>query len=596
MAGLEYQIDLDTENENESSEFNNTIWSGYDATIFLIDASPEMFIGENDSPFAKAIKCAHSAMTKNVFVSNQDVHAVVFFNTSKAKNDLDFPHIYVLQDLDRPGAERISSLENLDFETCKFGSSKEVNIHEVFWVCRNIFIKSKVNLRVRNVLIFTCDDDPHSRDDHKKKQAIKSAKDLQEIETRIETLPLKKDFDFTKFYKFVVLKESEQDDEEKLLMYENIPENFELFDLIQQFEQKHRTTGRTTFKISPGLELAVKIFTSYRKIVKSSTKLYKVTNEEVTTQRKEFLEETAELVLPSDFLKFQEIGGKKLKFSMDEIKSLSTIYEPCIELLGFKSQNTFKPYFYVKPAHFIYPDESFINGSETVFACLLDRCLKKKVCPVVRVIERQVSPVSWAFLMPQEEVKDESGDQISPPGFYISFLPFADDFRVLNIENRIRASHEQVDAAKNVIKKLHFKYHPSSFANPDIQTHWRNIETLALNRHELQPVEDDTVPNNQMIEKKCGVLLDHFKSMVLSDDYDPVQSSRKRPAASGESKAKKIKSTNSESIEVMAQKKEIHNLKVDEMKDWLTNRKIDVKRKKKAQLIQDIYDFLRITD
>lgn len=56
MAGLEYQIDLDTENENESSEFNNTIWSGYDATIFLIDASPEMFIGENDSPFAKAIK------------------------------------------------------------------------------------------------------------------------------------------------------------------------------------------------------------------------------------------------------------------------------------------------------------------------------------------------------------------------------------------------------------------------------------------------------------------------------------------------------------------------------------------------------------
>lgn len=59
-------------------------------------------------------------MTKNIFVSNQDVHAVVFFNTSKAKNDLDFSHIYVLQDLDKPGADRISALESLGKNILKF--------------------------------------------------------------------------------------------------------------------------------------------------------------------------------------------------------------------------------------------------------------------------------------------------------------------------------------------------------------------------------------------------------------------------------------------------------------------------------------------
>ena len=60
------------------------------------------------------------------------------------------------------------------------------------------------------------------------------------------------------------------------------------------------------------------------------------------------------------------------------------------------------------------------------------------------------------------------------------------------MSNKPRAETEQVDAAKEFMKKLHFKYNPKSFENPDIQTHWRNIETLALNRAQLESVEDFT--------------------------------------------------------------------------------------------------------
>lgn len=41
---------------------------------------------------------------------------------------------------------------------------------------------------------------------------------------------------------------------------------------------------------------------------------------------------------------------------------MSKVYEPGIELLGFKPLTDLKPYLYIKPANFIYPDEVSIKG------------------------------------------------------------------------------------------------------------------------------------------------------------------------------------------------------------------------------------------
>lgn len=45
--------------------------------------------------------------------SDGDLVAVVLFNTRETSNPLDLPNIYVLQDLERPGAEKILGLEKL---------------------------------------------------------------------------------------------------------------------------------------------------------------------------------------------------------------------------------------------------------------------------------------------------------------------------------------------------------------------------------------------------------------------------------------------------------------------------------------------------
>ena len=54
------------------------------------------------------------------------------------------------------------------------------------------------------------------------------------------------------------------------------------------------------------------------------------------------------------------------------------------------------------------------------------------------------------------------------------------------------ANAEQIDAAKELVKKLQFSYSPESFENPVLQKHWRNIEALALDRDAPEEMTDYT--------------------------------------------------------------------------------------------------------
>lgn len=55
----------------------------------------------------------HSTVARKIISNDQDFYSVILFNTTKANNKEDFPNIFVLQELDQPGAERMIQLENL---------------------------------------------------------------------------------------------------------------------------------------------------------------------------------------------------------------------------------------------------------------------------------------------------------------------------------------------------------------------------------------------------------------------------------------------------------------------------------------------------
>ena len=43
-----------------------------------------------------------------------------------------------------------------------------------------------------------------------------------------------------------------------------------------------------------------------------------------------------------------------------------------------------------------------------------------------------------------------------------------------------------------MIKRLRFPYDPENFDNPVIQTHYKNLETMALEKPDVEPIEDYT--------------------------------------------------------------------------------------------------------
>nr|KAF6371200.1 X-ray repair cross complementing 6 [Myotis myotis] len=180
-----------------------------------------------------------------------------------------------------------------------------------------------------------------------------------------------------------------------------------------------------------------------------------------------------------------------------------------------------KKHHYVRPSLFVYPEESLINGSSTLFSALLTKCLEKEVVAVCRYTPRQNIPPYFVALMPQEEELDDQKIQVTPPGFHLVFLPYADDKRKVPFTEKVVANPEQVDKMKAIVQKLRFKYRSDSFENPVLQQHFRNLEALALDLTEPEQAEDLTLPKVEAMDERLGSLVEEFKELVYPPDYNP---------------------------------------------------------------------------
>ncbi|CAH8298560.1 unnamed protein product, partial [Schistosoma turkestanicum] len=72
-----------------------------------------------------------------------------------------------------------------------------------------------------------------------------------------------------------------------------------------------------------------------------------------------------------------------------------------LHLLGFISQKFLKRYYYIRPAHFIYPDEKSIHGSRLWFTALLNRCLHRKLLAIAIYVQRKGQFPRLVALLPQ---------------------------------------------------------------------------------------------------------------------------------------------------------------------------------------------------
>uniref|UniRef100_F6PNM7 X-ray repair cross complementing 6 n=1 Tax=Equus caballus TaxID=9796 RepID=F6PNM7_HORSE len=511
MSGWEsyYKNEGDEEEEEQEEGLEaggEHKYSGRDSLIFLVDASKAMFESQDEdelTPFDMSIQCIQSVYTNKIISSNQDLLAVVFYGTEKDKNSVNFKNIYVLQELDNPGAKRVLELDRLKGQQGKkhfqdlLGHGSDYSLSEVLWVCANLFSNVQFKMSHKRIMLFTNEDDPHSSDSAKASRARTKAGDLRDTGIFLDLMHLKKPggFDISLFYRDII---SVAEDEDLGVHFEESRKLEDLLRKVRAKETKKRVLCRLKFKLNKDIAFTVGIYNMVQKAHKPPPiKLYRETNEPVKTKTRTFSVNTGSLLLPSDTKRSQTYGSRQIVLEKEETEALKRFDEPGLLLIGFKPLLMLKQHHYLRPSLFVYPEESLVNGSSTLFIALLTKCLEKEVMAVCRYTPRKNIPPYFVALIPQEEELDDQKIQVTPPGFQLVFLPYADDKRKVPLTEKVVANPEQVDKMKAIVQKLRFKYRSDSFENPVLQQHFKNLEALALDLMEPEQAVDLTHSGNK---------------------------------------------------------------------------------------------------
>ncbi|RWS24266.1 hypothetical protein B4U80_05971 [Leptotrombidium deliense] len=224
-----------------------------------------------------------------------------------------------------------------------------------------------------------------------------------------------------------------------------------------------------------------------------SIKLDRRTNSQLISET-QMVTDSAEVVDKTDVLKGINYGETTVYVSMEELKQLKS-NERGLTLLGFKPLECLKPYYHKSPSYFIIPSETKVKGSSCLFNALLQQCHKRRVFAVCKGFFRSTSGVSLVALIPQLDNQN--------PGFHAVILPYSEDIRDLNLQaaSPVDLPSELIDATKNIVKSLKRDYIPEMIKNPALQKFYSNIEALALQLSEPEPLKDDLKPDLHLIDK-----------------------------------------------------------------------------------------------
>lgn len=421
------------------------------------------------------------------------------------------------------------------------GHGSDYSLSEVLWVCANLFSDVQFKMSHKRIMLFTNEDDPHGNDSAKASRARTKASDLRDTGIFLDLMHLKKrgGFDVSLFYRDII---SIAEDEDLGVHFEESSKLEDLLRKVRAKETKKRVLSRLKFKLGKDVALMVGVYNLVQKANKPfPVRLYRETNEPVKTKTRTFNVNTGSLLLPSDTKRSLTFGTRQIVLEKEETEELKRFDEPGLILMGFKPMVMLKNHHYLRPSLFLYPEESLVNGSSTLFSALLTKCVEKEVIAVCRYTARKnVSPY-FVALVPQEEELDDQNIQVTPAGFQLVFLPYADDKRKVPFTEKVMANPEQIDKMKAIVQKLRFTYRSDSFENPVLQQHFRNLEALALDMMESEQVVDLTLPKVEAIKKRLGSLADEFKELVYPPGYNPEGKTAKRKADNEGSASKKPK-------------------------------------------------------
>ncbi|KAG2225369.1 hypothetical protein INT45_005613 [Circinella minor] len=598
-----------------------TLLTGHDRILFLIDCGSDMQIPQKDGkiPVKVAFDCVKSVMLNKVFSSDVDEVGVILFGTASQNNAPGHEHVYILQDLDVPSAQKIKEVEAFGSEgdkdlTTEFGvATEEFPLGNVFWTCMEIFSERTKKTGTRRIFLITDQDNPHKKNTNLRNAAIQRAKDLGEIGVEIELFGLNTGgnlFDESLFYNEIMngyqpTEESDEAQLEQVRAPKGASNNLdELLQRVRRKRPKKRSAFRIPFRLAEGLEIGIR---GYNIIIEQSrgqhTWVYTAAEQlqEVETKTTYKCADTEQTLMPDEIKTYWPVAGGQSVFNNDERQKLRRSTDPSLKLLGFMSKDVMRPYRSIFHPYFIYPDESTFEGSTRTFAALLDTMLEQERVGLCVFTPRTNSTTFIVAMIPQREIMNENGIQTQPPGFCLIRLPYADDIREIPPTTIQHATEEQIEGAKGVIDKLYLDqmYDPADYENPTLQLHYAVLQSLALDQKAVEDVPDNTLPKYEILNKRLKDCVPRLESLLNADteELDAVSSSsRKRKETSNddaESSQKRARRplSGSKSIEDCYKDQTLDHCTVPMLKDWVKQQGTYPKSRK-ADLINQICDIL----
>uniref|UniRef100_A0A2K6N024 Ku domain-containing protein n=1 Tax=Rhinopithecus bieti TaxID=61621 RepID=A0A2K6N024_RHIBE len=381
------------------------------------------------------------------------------------------------------------------------GHGSDYSFSEVLRVCAKLFSDVQFKMSHKKIMLFTNEDNPHGNDSVKACQASTKADDLRDIGIFFDLMHLKKHGGL--FYRDIII---------------HFEESSKLQDLLQKVP-----LSRLKLKLNKDIVISVDIYNLVQKALKPPPiKLYRKTNEPVKTKYQTFNINTGSLLLPSDTKRSQIYGSHQIILEKEETEELKWFDEPALMPMVFKPLVMLKKHHYPRPSLFTYPEESLVNGSSTLFSALLIECLEKVVIALCRYTPCRNIPPYFVALVSQEEELDDQKIQVTTPGFQLVFLPF------VPFTEKVMATPEQVDKMKAIVEKLCLTYRSDSFENPVLQQHFRNLESFTLYLMEPEQAVDLILPKVEEMNKILGSMVNEFKELVYSADYNPEGKITKR--------------------------------------------------------------------
>ncbi|KAF1812589.1 ATP-dependent DNA helicase II subunit 1 [Eremomyces bilateralis CBS 781.70] len=633
--------------EEEDEEVDD---SGYkavkDAVIFAIDVSPSMLKkppnssdrkADRDTAASAALKCAYQLMQQRIISHPHDMMGVLLFGTEESRftetvdsgsaSTLNYPHCYVLTDLDVPAAADVKKLKSLvedEEEAEKFlkPSSEPVSMSTVLFCSNNLFTTKAANFASRRLFLVTDNDDPHLNDKALRASAAVRAKDLYDLGVVIELFPISRGdhtFDRTKFYDDIVYRPVSADPEAPApiagesrvsVSGDGITLLQSLLSNINSKAAPRRAQFTIPLELGPGLRIGVKGFTLIKRQEPVRSCYIWLSGEKpqiVTSSTTKIAEDTARAVDKSEIRKGFRFGGEVVSFTPEELAALKNFGDPIIRIIGFKSLDSLPFWAITRAPYFLYPTEEDFIGSTRVFSALHQKLARDKKFGLAWFIPIRNSHPRLAAIIAGEERLDEDGEQVMPPGLWAVPLPFADDIRQNPDTHLIRAPNKLIDLMRDVIRQLQLpgaKYDQKKYPNPSLQWFYKILQCLALDEDIPETPEDKTIPKYKQINKRAGdyvlewgrELEIQYQGWMASQGYGQVKPPGKRIADRTAEKgpAKKIKAedggTTSSAMAKHFQKGTLASLTVATLKEFAAEKGIKVSGKK-ADIVAAVEEY-----